>query len=212
MSAMMESLKIAGRTLSALAVALCLAPGCITEPDTVDNDASNVIVQILTMQGQDVDAQGLGDIADDLFSDVCNAVVFQSGCGVFNDNGIVTMQAFPKDRTQLSSGPLGINSVQFERYRVTYIRADGRNVPGVDVPYPFDGVANFLVPADGSDVARSFVIVRHQAKSESPLREISGNLAARLSVIAQVDFYGHDGAGRAVKVTGYLNITFSDFS
>ena len=211
MSAMRKSLKIDGRTLSFLALVLSLVPGCITEPDAVDNDASNTLVQIVRLRGQEVTDQGLGEAGDDLFSDVCNAVVFQSGCGVFNDNGIVTMTAFPKDRAQPSTDNLGVNSVQFERYRVTFIRADGRNVPGVDVPYPFDGAANFLVPVDGSEVERSFVVVRHQAKSESPLREIAGNLAARLSVIAQIDFYGHDGAGRPMKVTGYLNITFSDF-
>ena len=30
-------------------------------------------------------------------------------------------------------------------------------------------------------------------------------------VARRIDFYGHDGAGRPMKVTGYLNITFSDF-
>jgi hypothetical protein len=82
----------------------------------------------------------------------------------------------------------------------------------VDVPYPFDGVANFLVSVDGEDVERGFVIVRHQAKAESPLRQIQADLTAILSTIAQVDFYGRDGAGRAVTVTGYLNVTFADFA
>lgn len=209
MIAMRESLKVDGRTLSVLALVLSLAPGCITEPDTVTNDASNVILQIVSMGAQAVDDQGPGETVVDLFSDVCFAVVFQTGCAVFNDNGVVTMRAIPKDRTQFADE---INSVTIERYRVTYVRADGRNVPGADVPYPFDGVANFLVGIDGADVERAFVVVRHQAKTESPLREIAvSNLAARLSVIAQIDFYGHDSAGRAVTVTGYLNITFSDF-
>lgn len=212
MSAMRESLKIEGRTLPVLALVLSLSPGCITEPDTVTNDASNVIVQIETMQGQAVDDQGPGTTGDDLFSDVCFAAAVGAGCSVFNDNGIVTMLAFPKDRSQLSTEDVGINSVQFERYRVTYVRADGRNVPGVDVPYPFDGAANFLVPPDGiTTVVRSFLIVRHQAKVESPLREIQANLSAILSVLARIDFYGHDGAGRTVTVTGYLNISFADF-
>ncbi len=212
MIAMRESLKVDGRTLSVLAVVLSLTPGCITEPDTLTDDASNTIVQVVSMRAQSVDDQGLSEIGGDLFSDVCAGVGFlQSECGVFNDNGVVVMTAFPKDRTQPSTELLGVNSVQFERYRVTYIRADGRNVAGVDVPYPFDGAANFLVPADGSDVERSFIVVRHQAKGESPLREIGGNLAAILSVIAQIDFYGHDGAGRGVMATGYLNITFADF-
>ncbi len=93
---------------------------------------------------------------------------------------------------------------------MTYVRADGRNVPGVDVPYPFDGVANFTVPLTGAEVERGFLLVRHQAKAESPSE---GNhlesTSMILSVIAQVDFYGEDGAGRAVMVTGYVNITFA---
>jgi hypothetical protein len=206
---MKESLKNYGRTLSILALVLALTPACITEPDTVDNDASNVLLQVVSMAAQSVDDEGPSEIVSDLFSDVCFSPGFQTGCGVFNDNGVVTLRAFPKDRTQLASD---INSVTIERYRVTYVRADGRNVAGVDVPYPFDGVANMLIPVSGDEVERGFIIVRHQAKGESPLREIAGNISATLSVIAQVDFYGHDSAGRAVTVTGYLNITFSDFA
>ena len=206
MIAMRESLKVDGRTLSVLALVLSLAPGCITEPDTVTNDASNVILEIVSMGGQAVDDQGPGETVVDLFSDVCFAPA--GDCSVFNDNGVVTMRAIPKDRTQFADD---INSVTIERYRVTYVRADGRNVPGADVPYPFDGVANFLVGIDGTEVERAFVVVRHQAKTESPLREIQADLTAILSVIAQIDFYGHDSAGRAITVTGYLNITFADF-
>jgi hypothetical protein len=39
-----------------------------------------------------------------------------------------------------------------------------------------------------------------------------GNFAATLSVIARIDFYGHDGSGRTVTATGFLNITFADFT
>jgi hypothetical protein len=195
--------------LSVLALVLSLTPGCITEPDTVTNDASNVILQIVDMGAQPVDDQGPGETVVDLFSDVCFAPAGVTSCSVFNDNGVVTMRAIPKDRTQFSET---INSVTIERYRVTYVRADGRNVSGVDVPYPFDGVANFLVGIDGTDVVRGFVVVRHQAKTESPLREIQAEITAILSVIAQIDFYGHDSAGHAITVTGYLNIAFADFA
>ncbi len=207
MIAMRESVKIYGRTLSVLALVLALTPACITEPDTVTNDASNVLLQIVTMAGQAVDDTGPGTTESDLFSDVCFGTT--GACSVFNDNGIVTMRAFPKDRSQPSND---INAVTIERYRVTYIRADGRNVAGTDVPYPFDGVANFTVSFAGEEVVRTFVVVRHQAKTESPLREIRSDITAILSVIAQIDFYGHDGAGRSVTVTGYLNITFADFA
>jgi hypothetical protein len=208
MCAMKEKSNLDVRTLLALALVISLAPGCITEPDTLDNDASNTLLQIVSMQGQAGEAGGPGESVVDLFSDVCFAPPGE-GCSIFNDNGVVTMRAISKDPAQFSSA---INAVTIERYRVTYIRADGRNVPGVDVPYPFDGVANFLVSVDGEDVERGFVIVRHQAKAESPLRQIQADLTAILSTIAQVDFYGHDSAGRAVTVTGYLNVTFADFA
>jgi hypothetical protein len=208
MIAVRKNLTIAGRTLSVLALMLSITPGCITEPDAVTNDSTNTIIQIVSMEAQIVDDQGPGEVVSDLFSDVCFSAS-GAGCSVFNDNGIVTMRVFPKDRTQLASE---INTVTIERYRVTYIRADGRNVVGVDVPYPFDGVANFLIPITGDEVIRPFIVVRHQAKVESPLREIQNDITKILSVIGQVDFYGHDSAGRAITVTGYLNITFADFA
>ena len=208
MIAMRESLKVDGRTLSVLALVLALTPACITEPDTVDNDASNVIVQVVSMGGQPFDDEGAGETAVDLFSDVCFSTT-GTGCAVFNDNGVVTMRAYPKDPSQFSAD---INSVVFERYRVTYVRADGRNVEGVDVPYAFDGAANFTVPISGDDVERGFVVVRHQAKVETPLRELIGSSNfAIISVLARIDFYGRDGAGRTVTATAYLNITFADF-
>ena len=209
MIAMRESFKIDGRTLSVLALVLSLTPGCITEPDTLTNDASNALVQIVNMGAQSTDLQGLGEVGSDLLSDVCFADEDHPPCTIFNDNGVVTMRGVPKDRTQLSSD---INNVTFTRYRVTFIRADGRNVQGVDVPYAFDGAFNVTIPVPGDEVERGFILVRHQAKGESPLREISFNRSLILSVIAQVDFYGADNAGRAVQVTGYVNITFADFA
>lgn len=209
MSAMRQSFGT-GRTLPVLALVLSVMPGCITEPDALTEDATNTIVQIVNLAGQSTDLAGVGEAVSDLLSDVCFADVDHPPCTLFNDNGVVTMIAFPKDRTQPASD---INDVTFERYRVTYTRADGRNVAGTDVPYAFDGAINFTVPADGlTAVERGFIVVRHQAKGESPLREITLNRSAILSVIARIDFFGRDGAGRAFQATGYLNITFADFA
>jgi hypothetical protein len=191
-----------------LALGLSLGAGCITEPDTLTDDSTNVLVEIVQMQGNSGEPTGASETASDVFSDVCFANEEVPPCSTFNDNGVVTMRAFPKDPSQFSGN---INAVTFERYRVTFIRADGRNVPGVDVPYPFDGAANFTVPVSGESIDRSFLLVRHQAKAESPLRELAVGGSQILSVIAQVDFYGRDGSGRAIQVTGYLNITFADF-
>jgi hypothetical protein len=180
--------------------------GCVTEPDTVDNDATNVIINVVRMTGTEGGTTA-GTESDFLLSDVCFADKDHPPCSVFNDNGSVQMQAISKDQTQRNSP---INSVVFERYRVTFVRADGRNVPGVDVPYPFDGAVNFTVPVGGT-ASGSFIVVRHQAKGEPPLLQMAQSGQGLLSVIAQIDFYGHDLSGRSYKVTGYLNITFADF-
>jgi hypothetical protein len=191
-----------------------VAPGCI-DSDTADDTASNTEVIVVSMQG--AEGEATTPTGTDLFSDVClNPDSIPNFCSVINDNAVVEMQAFRKDQGQLSAFP---NNVVFERYRVTYIRSDGRNVPGVDVPYAFDGVANFTVFVDSASVARPFIVVRHQAKLEPPLVQLKqvvsdggGGGALILSVIAQIDFYGHDVAGRAVQVTGYLNISFANFA
>lgn len=178
--------------------------GCATTR-TEDDDTTNTFVRVTSMRAADA-AQG-----DDLFSDVCilNSAA-PPGCTVTNDNAEVLISAQPKDFQQLQSV---VQDVIFDRYRVTYIRSDGRNVPGVDVPFPFDGAANFRVPVDGTEATRVFMIVRPQAKLETPLAEMQGLGGAQvLSVIANVDFFGRDVAGRALQVNGSMNITFADFA
>lgn len=177
--------------------------GCATTSE--NDDTTNTFVRVTELRAAD-DDQG-----DDLFSDVCvTDPMTPTVCTVTNDNARVLMSAQPKDLAQLASF---VQDVIFTRYRVTYIRADGRNVPGVEVPHPFDGAANFRVPIDGTDVARVFMIVRPQAKLETPLREMRfGGGSQVLSVLARVDFFGTDVAGRAIQVTGTMNITFADFA
>jgi hypothetical protein len=106
--------------------------------------------------------------------------------------------------------PTPNNNVTITRYRVDYIRADGRNTPGVDVPYGFDGAATSVITAAGGAV--DFTLVRVQAKSEAPLMALIGNGGAQvISAIAQVTFYGHDTNGNTVTVTGNISVTFSDW-
>ena len=188
------------KSLSLLTLPLLLQLSGCTATSTEDNDSTNTFVTILSMQSDD---------GDDLNSDVCttddNGV-----CTVINDNGVVTMVAQPKSLRDPSSL---VNDIVFSRYRVTYVRADGRNVPGVDVPFPFDGVANFRVPVDQSQTSRAFLLVRVQAKLESPLKELEGGGGSLvISTIARIDFFGQDLAGRQIQVTGFINVTFADFA
>jgi hypothetical protein len=97
------------------------------------------------------------------------------------------------------------------RYRVDYRRADGRNTPGVDVPYGFDGATTGTISE--SQVTLAFVLVRVQAKLESPLANLAGLGGAQaISTLADVTFYGRDQAGNDVQVTGSINVTFADWS
>ena len=75
------------------------------------------------------------------------------------------MRLIPKDLAE----PITTSQiVTINRYLVRFRRADGRNTPGVDVPFPFDSALTFTV-APGSTNAASFELVRHNAKFEQPL-------------------------------------------
>jgi hypothetical protein len=131
---------------------------------------------------------------------------------VFNDIGQAEIGLLLRDPGQLgtTSSPTLINQVTITRYRVTYRRSDGRNAPGVDVPYAFDGAVTFTVPIDGTATA-GFDIVRHSAKREAPLVGLRTG-ETFISTIADVTFYGRDQAGNTVSVTGSISITFGNFA
>jgi hypothetical protein len=126
---------------------------------------------------------------------------------IFNDVGRVRLALAMKDVSVTS--PTTNNFITIDRYRVRYIRADGRNTPGVDVPYGFDGA--FTTTVGIGEVSVSFELVRHIAKEEAPLRALARNSAVIISTIAEVTFYGHDQTGREVSVTGQLLVSFGDF-
>jgi hypothetical protein len=99
--------------------------------------------------------------------------------------------------------------VTITRYRVVYRRADGRNTPGVDVPFPFDSGMTVTVGGDGASAG--FEIVRSSAKREAPLRALATNPES-ISTIAEVTFYGQDQAGNDVSATGTIGINFANFA
>jgi hypothetical protein len=144
-------------------------------------------------------------------SDVITFVRSTSTWTVFNDLGRVTMTAAMRDVTN-PNDPTSNNALTFNRYRVVYKRSDGRNTPGVDVPYAFDGAVTFTV-SPGSEVAIPFELVRIQAKAEAPLAQLTtgGSPAVAISTIADVTFYGHDQTGREVSITGSIGVDFANW-
>jgi hypothetical protein len=144
------------------------------------------------------------DFGGTLLSDVITVV--DDVPGVYNDIGAVTLSLAMKDPL---IAPSSTNAITINRYRVRYIRSDGRNTPGVDVPYGFDGALTMTV--SGGGVTGTFEIVRHVAKLEAPLAALTIN-GVIISTLAEVTFYGHDQTGREVSVTGRMLIDFGNFA
>jgi hypothetical protein len=105
--------------------------------------------------------------------------------------------------------PTSANFITVQRYRVRYIRADGRNTPGVDVPFGFDGAMTLTVRE--GEVTGNFELVRHIAKQEAPLGALTTSPVI-ISTIAEITFFGFDQTGREVSVTGRMLVDFGNFA
>jgi hypothetical protein len=129
---------------------------------------------------------------------------------IFSDLGRVRFSLAMKDPggSTSPSAPTSANFITLNRYRVRYIRADGRNTPGVDVPYPFDGGLSLTVGT--GEVEAVFEIVRHAAKMEAPLGALAMS-PVTITTIGEVTFYGRDQTGREVIATGTLTVEFGNF-
>jgi hypothetical protein len=195
-------------SLIAAVIAAVFASGC---GEVARSGRSPVQVVINSLQAT---AGGDDDFSGFLQSDVIQRLDEDdpATCTILNDVGQVTMSLLLKDPGPSAnpSTPSDLNQVTFTRYRVTYRRSDGRNTPGVDVPFPFESAATFTVPASGS-VTAGFNLVRQTAKLEAPLLSLRRGLVL-LSMIADVTFIGQDQAGNDVTVTGSIGVTFGDFA
>jgi hypothetical protein len=108
--------------------------------------------------------------------------------------------------------PTTLNEVTITRFRVNFVRSDGRNTQGVDVPWGFDGAMTVTIPANGT-ASGVFDLVRHSMKSEPPLRNlIAGGNARFISTIAEITFFGHDQAGNEVTAVGTMSVNFGDWA
>ena len=148
-----------------------------------------------------------GEFGGDLASDVITVVAGTPTA--FADIARVNFVLMLKDpgTVNIPNTPGPNNAITVDRYHVQFIRADGRNTPGVDVPYPFDGAFTLTV-FDRAEAA--FTLVRVQAKREAPLSGMVNN-GIRLSTIAEITFYGHDQTGREVSTVGRIGVNFNNW-
>src|SRR5687768_5109573 len=147
------------RHVIAGAATMALVAGSVSCGD-VRKDRAPVIVVVDSVQA--ASGASPGEMSGFLLSDVLTA------SSVINDAAEATMHIIPKDvgTGQNSLAPTPWNAVTIHRYRISFTRTDGRNTPGVDVPFPVDGAVT--VTLSSSPTAVPFEIVRHQQKLEQP--------------------------------------------
>ena len=186
------------------AVITLLALATISCGDAIRQGTGSSYLIITTLQG----ASGAtpGEFGNTVGSDVITVV--DDVPTIFNDTAQVTFQLAMKDAGSAGTptAPTSNNFITVNRYRVRFIRTDGRNTPGVDVPYAFDGAFTVTV-ADSASA--SFTLVRNQAKGEAPLANL--RTSGHISTIAEITFFGHDQTGREVTVVGQLSVNFGNF-
>lgn len=128
---------------------------------------------------------------------------------IFNDNARLSIRVDAKNQS-IETNPL--NAVTLTRYHVNFRRTDGRNTPGVDVPYSFDGGVTVTIDA-GQTVDIPIELIRHQAKLEPPLRNMIGlGGLGFISTIAEITVYGRDQNGNEMLATANLDVQFGDFA
>ncbi len=155
----MNNMKKALRIAVVLAAFLALYSCNPVEDDS--ESASMLLVD--SIMGVDADNNDANFLQSD--------VVMDSG-SIRADSATATLRAETLDPDPIL-GASPYNDIFVTRYLVSYSRTDGKSVPGVDVPYPFEGSMSAVVKA-GSTIDVSFVIVREVAKMEPPLIELVG--------------------------------------
>jgi|ERR1041385_551617 hypothetical protein len=182
-------------------LAAVLVAGC-GDPSQGRSPSRVIIDEVKTAQGGASPTFASGPL---------NSDVLTNGT-IYDDLAQVTMELTLKDQgvPGTANQPSALNAVTFTRYHVEYRRADGRNTPGVDIPYAFDGAMTLTVATDA--VSGVVEIVRHVAKLESPLAALNVDNRTVINTIATLTFYGKDQAGNNVKVTADVQVNFANFA
>jgi hypothetical protein len=200
---------------SAFAVLLAIGGCTRSQLESGESSAYAVIDQIEAASGVRP-TEFSETLASDVRTFVKKNIEGQQVCTptIVQDPGRASFHVQLKDpgTTEAPTVPSSANTITLTRYHVEYRRADGRNAPGVDVPYGFDGAMTLSLVGANASIGE-WTIVRVQAKEEAPLKALIGGGGARtISTIAEVTFYGADTAGRAIAVKGYIDVDFSDWA
>jgi hypothetical protein len=187
-------------TFTSLMAAALLAAGC-GDASSGRSPSKVTITEIKVAQGGTSPTFASGPL---------NSDVVTNG-SILDDLGSVSMSLLLKDPgvPGNEAKPSALNAVTFTRYHIDYRRADGRNTPGVDVPYAFDSAQTFTVTDDG--ITTIIELVRHAAKLEAPLRALVSDPNV-ITTIATITFYGKDQAGNNVQASADIQVNFANFA
>jgi hypothetical protein len=202
------------RTFRFVTFVTVVAAGSSCGSDALRQSRAPMLLVVDALEAAPTGGHGANSFTGTLLSDVvvvstdpaCSPSPSASCFTVFNDVGRVTLASQPKN---ISIEPTSNNQVTINRYHVDFVRADGQNSPGVDVPYSFDGGVTGTVPETGT-LQLTFELVRHTSKEESPLIQLR-NSSQIIHTIAHVTFYGQDLVGNAISVTGSIGVDFGNF-
>jgi hypothetical protein len=202
------SLIIVGRAALAAVAVAALATAACSDKVLQGKGSSYLVIDEL--------AAGQGGSASTTFSTLLQSDVLTNG-GVFEDSGRVTLHIAMKDvvgnpyTPSVGTEPTANNFITVNRYHVDFVRSDGRNVQGVDVPYSVDGAVTGTITTSQTQLV--FPLVPVQRKLEAPLRALrNGGGAVAIMTVASVTFYGFDQTGNAVAVTGLISVNFADWA
>ena len=195
--------------LLAIAALVAAATGC---GDAIREDRSAGQLTVIALNGLSGGASGTPSSV--LLSDVLVLRRSPAPCTpaapcptIVNDFGQATLSLPMKN---IAVAPTSNNQVTISRYTVRFRRTDGRNTPGVDVPYDFDGAVTATVPPNGTATV-PFELVRHVAKQESPLAQLVTNTNI-IYTVAEITFYGTDLVGNNVSASGTMSVDFGNFA
>ncbi len=192
-------LKLLVLIIAALALGSCLAK---------ENDSTSASFLVVTsLTGNDL-AGKAGSTT--VFSDVI------TNGSIVNDSAIAVVGALTYNPTEDSEAHdiTYYMNVVVDQIDVEFLRTDGKNVEGVDVPYHFSQPVNIMVEVDKT-ASIPFILIRHVAKMESPLIQLRDFPSEEvvLQLVAKVTVHGKDLAGhRVAPVSGYLSVWCANFA
>jgi len=133
--------------------------------------------------------------------------------GVFEDIATLTLNAVLINSGTCPDTVTHYNDVMIDRIDVRFTRTDGRNQPLVDVPLAFSVPVTLYVSAC-TMVEYPFILIRHSAKLEPPLRDLRELGQEQILVlVAHITVYSHDLAGNRLEpATGWCEVHCANFA